>query len=133
MSFAVNRVILGGRLVRDPNIKYTPSATAMVSNSIAVNTKRKGEDDVSFIDVTFWRQTAELVAKNFRKGQPILIEGRLTQERWTGKDGQNRSKVSVTAEKICFLPKEEAQPQQQQLRQTPEPEAQAKQDDEIPF
>ena len=88
-----NRVILIGNLVRDIEIRHTTNTKlAVCQNAIAVNDRRKnaaGEwvDETSFIDVTFFGRTAELVGQYLTKGSPVFVEGRLKQDTWE-KDGQ---------------------------------------------
>jgi len=98
-----NKVILIGRMTRDIEVRYTPSGAAVGDLSLAVNEKRKdGEDIVSFVDVTAWGRTAEVIAEYAGKGKEILIEGRIRQERWE-KDGQARSKLKVICERMQLL------------------------------
>jgi len=101
-----NRVILVGNLTRDPELRYIPSGTAVSDISLAVNERvKKGDqwvDEVSFIDVTLWGRTAEIANEYLSKGSPLLVEGRLRQERWE-KDGQKHSKLKVTCDKMQML------------------------------
>ncbi len=97
-----------GNLVRDIEIRYLQTGTAVASSAIAVNKKFKtasGEmrDDTCFIDVTFWGRTAEVVNQYLRKGSKLLIEGELKQDKWQDQNGQNRSKHSVTVSNIQML------------------------------
>lgn len=99
-----NKVILIGRLTRKPEMRHTASGTAITGMCVAVN-RRIGKDDkqdVTYIDVNAWGKTAEFCERYFDKGSPILIEGRLTLEKWTDKQGQNRSALKVTAETVAF-------------------------------
>lgn len=99
-----NKVILIGRLTRKPEMRHTASGTAIVNMCVAVN-RRLGKDDkqeVTYIDVNAWGKTAEFCERYFDKGAAILVEGRLTQEKWTDKQGQNRSALKVTAETVAF-------------------------------
>lgn len=103
-----NRVILIGNLVRDIEIRHTTNTKmAVCQNAIAVNDRRKnaaGEwvDETSFIDLTFFGRTAELVGQFLTKGSPIFVEGKLKQDTWE-KDGQKRSKIHVIVERMQFL------------------------------
>lgn len=102
-----NRVILLGNLVRDIELRYTNSRVAICENAVAVNEKRKnaaGEwvDETSFIDVTFFGRTAEVVSEYLSKGSPIFIEGRMKQDRWE-KDGQKRSKLYVIVDRMQLI------------------------------
>lgn len=99
-----NKVILIGRLTRKPEMRHTASGTAITRMCVAVN-RRIGKDDkqdVTYIDVNAWGKTAEFCERYFDKGSPILIEGRLTLEKWTDKQGQSRSALKVTAETVAF-------------------------------
>ncbi len=102
-----NRVILLGNLVRDIELRYTTSRMAVCQNAIAVNDRRKnasGEwiDETSFVDVTFFGRTAEIVSEYLGKGSPIFVEGRLKQDTWE-KDGQKRSKLYVIVDRMQLL------------------------------
>lgn len=99
-----NKVILIGRLTRKPEMRHTPSGMAVTEMRMAVN-RRIGKDDkqeATYIDVNAWGKTAEFCERYFDKGSPILIEGRLTLEKWIDKQGQNRSALKVTAETVAF-------------------------------
>lgn len=102
-----NRVILLGNLTRDIELRYTNSRMAVCQNAIAVNDRRKnasGEwiDETSFVDVTFFGRTAEVVSEYLSKGSPIFVEGRLKQDTWE-KDGQKRSKLHVIVDRMQLL------------------------------
>ena len=104
-----NKVIIGGRLTRDPDSRITPQGKHVANFSLAINEKRTDHtgnvvESVNFFDVTAWAKTAELVERYVKKGSTILVEGKLQQETWTDKaTGQNRSKVSIRAESIQFV------------------------------
>ena len=105
-----NKVILVGNLTRDPEVRYTTGGTAVCDISLAVNAqwtdKRTNErkEEVSFIDVTLWGRTAEIAGEYLAKGRPVLIEGRLQQDRWDDKEtGQKRSKLKVVADSMQLL------------------------------
>lgn len=101
-----NRVIVVGNLVRDPELKFAQSGTAIGSTAIAVNNRvKKGEewvDEPCFIDVTFFGRTAEVLGEYCKKGSSVLIEGKLKQESWE-KDGQRRSKHVVIGDVLQLL------------------------------
>ena len=104
-----NKVILLGNLTRDPQLSYLPSQTAVVDFGIATNRKWTGQDgqkreEVCFVDCRAFGKPAETINKYCKKGQPLMIEGRLTFDSWTGKDGTKRSKHRVTVENFQFLP-----------------------------
>ena len=98
-----NKVILIGRMTRDIEVRYTSTGMAVGDFSLAVNGQMKDKHDiVSFIDVTAWGRTAEVIAEYGGKGKQILVEGKLRQERWE-KDGQARSKLKVVCERMQLL------------------------------
>jgi single-strand DNA-binding protein len=102
----INRVILVGRLVRDSDLKYTNSGTAVCKFSVAVNRRKKDGDawveEVSFFDVTLWGKIGESLNQFLVKGKQVGLEGELRQDRWE-QDGQNRSKVEIIANNIQLL------------------------------
>jgi len=104
---SLNKVLLMGNLTRDPELRYIPSGQAVTTLGLAVNNRfGKGADqkeDVLFVDVDVWAKTAENCAQYLHKGSPVFIEGRLKFQQWE-KDGQKRSKISVTAMSVQFLP-----------------------------
>lgn len=102
-----NRVIILGNLCRDPELRSIPSGTQVCDVSVAVNDRRKnaaGEwvEEATFVDVTFWGKTAEVLAEYLRKGSPIFVEGRLKLDQWE-KDGQKHSKMRVVCEKMQMI------------------------------
>ena len=103
-----NKVLLMGRLTRDPELRYTPQGTPVTEIGLAVNrrfTEKSGEkrEDTTFVDVTLWSKQAELVCNYLRKGQPIFIEGRLSLSTWETQDGQRRSKLRVVGKNFQFV------------------------------
>lgn len=138
---SLNKVMLIGNLTRDPEVRYTPKGTAVTDIGLACNrsyTLDSGErrEDVTFIDVTLWGKSAELVAQYMKKGRPIYIEGRLQMDSWDDKQtGQKRSKMKVVGENFQFLggrddqgggggAHQQAPPQQQQYSPPPEQQQQ---------
>ena len=100
-----NRVILMGNLTRDVELRYLPSGMAVTDIGLAVNERRKnanGEwiEEVTFVDVTVWGRTAEVMSEYLSKGSPVFIEGRLKFDTWEGQDGQKRSKLKVTCDRM---------------------------------
>jgi single-strand DNA-binding protein len=101
---SINRVMLTGRLTRDPETKYLPSGTAVTMLGIAVNRRyqdknNEWKDETSFFDVETWGKVAERCAEQLQKGRPVYVEGRLKQESWE-RDGQKQSKVRIVAERV---------------------------------
>lgn len=104
----LNRVLLIGRLTRDPESRSLSSGTAVVSFGLAVNRtyvrRDSGEkvEETCFVDVEAWGRTGETIARYMRKGRQIFVEGRLKFDSWE-RDGQKRSKLSVVAENFQFI------------------------------
>jgi single-strand DNA-binding protein len=104
-----NRVILIGNLTRDPELRYIPSGTAVTEIGLAVNDRRKGAngewvEETTFVDVTLWGRTAEVVTEYVSKGSPLFIEGRLKYDQWQDKKtGEKRSKLRVVGDRIQLI------------------------------
>ena len=103
-----NKVMLMGNLTRDPELRYLQSGTAVCDFGLAVNrnyTKASGEktEETLFVDITAFGRQAEVVGEFLQKGRPIFVEGRLKLDRWTGQDGQKRSKHGVVLERFQFI------------------------------
>jgi len=104
----LNRVLLIGRLTRDPELRYTPSGTAVSDLGLAVNRNYTGQDgtrkeETCFLDIVVWGKQAENCHKFLAKGRQIFVEGRLKMDSWENKDGQRRNKIQVVADTIQFL------------------------------
>ncbi len=101
----LNRVILMGRLVSDPELKTTPAGASVTNFRIAVDrsyVKQGEERKADFIDIVCWRQTAEFVCRYFGKGAMIAVEGQLQTRTYQAKDGTNRYVVEVVADNVSF-------------------------------
>ena len=101
----LNKIILMGRLTRDPELRRTQSGTAVTSFSLAVDRDFKsqsGEKETDFIDSVAWRSTAEFVSKYFTKGRMAVVEGRLQIRDWTDRDGGKRRSAEVIADNVYF-------------------------------
>ena len=102
----LNRIVIMGRLVRDPELRTTQSGVAVTSFTLAVDrdfkSKDSGEKSTDFIDVVAWRQTAEFVCKYFSKGRMAIAEGRLQIRDWKDRDGNNRRSAEVVADNVYF-------------------------------
>lgn len=120
---SLNSVNIMGNLTRDPEMKYTPSGKAVCSLSIANNrvyTKNNEKvTEVSYFDVEVWGLAAENCSKYLTKGNGIIVEGRLRQDRWE-KDGKTQSRVRITANAVHFLPKKQNDNTQVPAAQLPE-------------
>jgi single-strand DNA-binding protein len=105
---SINKVLLSGRLTRDPELRYTPSGTAVCSFAVASSRSYKAADGewkevVAYVNVVTWRKQAELVNEFLKKGSAVFVEGRINSRSWQTEDGQKRSTIEVTAEKVQFL------------------------------
>lgn len=101
----LNRVILMGRLVADPELKVTPANVSVTSFRIAVErsyVKQGEERKADFFDVVCWRNTAEFVCRYFSKGAMIAVDGKLQSRTYQAKDGTNRYVVEVVADSVSF-------------------------------
>ena len=119
MAFNLNKVILGGRISQDLELKQTQSGITTLSFSIAVN--RRGKDaETDFINVKAWRQTAEFIGKYFRKGSSICIVGSIQTRSWEDQNGQKRYVTEVNADEAYFVDgKSDGQASDQPAFQTP--------------
>ena len=103
----INSVVLGGNLTRDPELRHTPSGTAVTTLRIAVNDRvKRGEewtDAAYYFDVTVWGRTAENCAQYLAKGRPVGVQGKLTWREWDAQDGSKRQSVEVVADNVQFL------------------------------
>lgn len=105
---SLNKVFLIGNLTRDPELRYIPSGSAVVTFTVAVNRVYKtqtGEkkEQVSFIRVVVWGRRAEVCGEYLSKGSPVFVEGRLQSRDWETQDGQKRNTVEVVADNVQFL------------------------------
>ena len=137
----LNKVILAGRLTRDPEARMLPSGTTLCKLGLAHSRKfrtKEGEqrEETLFINATCWGKTAEYVRDYYKKGRPVLIEGRLKLDEWDDKStGQKRSTIEITAERVQALDWEDRggapsggrSTRQESAPEGPEPE------DDIPF
>ena len=106
-NFNFNKVILGGRLTADPELKTTPSGVSVTSFSIAVNRPYRGkngeEPQADFINVTAWRSTAEFITRYFRKASSICVVGSIQTRSWVDQLGQTRFATEVVADEAHFV------------------------------
>jgi single-strand DNA-binding protein len=131
-----NKVILLGRLTRDPELRYTPAGSPVCSFDVAMNrsyTTQGGErrDEVCYITIVVWGKQGENCAEYLKKGRQALVEGRLTQRSWETPEGQKRSKHEVVADRVQFMdsrpaPGAGARPAEEEAAPAPA-------DDEVPF
>ena len=105
---SLNHIFLIGNLTRDPELRYTPSGTAVGGFGMAINrryTTKNGEkrEEVDFFEIEVWDRQAEICNEYLSKGRPVLIEGRLKQDRWEDESGNKRSKLKIVANNVQFL------------------------------
>ena len=108
-NFNLNKVILGGRLTADPELKQTPSGVSVISFTVAVNRRfgskngEQNETQADFINCVAWRQTAEFISKYFRKGSSICVLGSLQVRSWQDNQGQKRYSTEVVVDEANFV------------------------------
>ena len=104
----LNSVLIEGNMVRDPLIRTTSKGTSVCNFSIASNRYYKQdanfEKEVGFFDVETWGKLAEACSSHGKKGRGVRVVGRLKQDRWTGTDGKNHTKVAIVAEHVEYRP-----------------------------
>lgn len=104
----LNRVMLMGRLTRDPELRYTPNNNPVCNLGIAINRywrdqNGQQQEETTFVDCEAWGRTAEVINEHLRKGRPIYVEGRLRLDQWQDKEGNNRSKLKVVVDNFQFI------------------------------
>lgn len=97
----LNRIVIMGRLTRDPELRYTQNKTPVAAFTLAVD-RDFGDKATDFIDCVAWRQTAEFVSKYFSKGAMAAVSGRLQLRDWTDRDGGKRRSAEVIADSVYF-------------------------------
>lgn len=101
----LNRVVLIGRLTKDPELRFTPDGTPVTTLRLAVSRPftKEGQPEADFFNVVVWRKLAELCSEHLGKGRLIAVEGRLRRREWKTADGQPRSDVEIVASNVQFL------------------------------
>ena len=105
----INRVVLTGNLTADPDVRSTPSGTAVARLRLAVNTRRRNgstgewEEKPNYFDVTVWGAQAETCGRYLSKGRPVAVDGRLEWREYDARDGTKRQAVEIIAESVQFL------------------------------
>jgi single-strand DNA-binding protein len=112
---SLNKVLLIGNLTRPPELRYTPSGTAVADLRLAVNRNwmsQGGEkrEDTCFLTIVVWGKQAESCGEYLDKGSQVFVEGRLQTRDWEGKDGQKRSVTEVVAERVQFMSRTKGAP-----------------------
>ena len=110
-----NKIILHGRLVRDPERTVTPNGVTICKFTIANNRRIKDRDESIFMDCTAFNKTGEVCSQYLAKGATCIVSGKLVTEKWTGKDGQEKQKNAITVEEVEFI----SRPDQQNTPQPP--------------
>ncbi len=128
----LNKVMLIGRLGKDPEIKYTPSEVAVVTLNMATNTSYKSQDGeivekTEWHRVVIWRKTAEMISQYAKKGDLVYIEGKLATRSWDDKDGNKQYMTEIQAEQVQILQFSQTYEQEQQTNIPDEPA------DDLPF
>ena len=105
---SINRVVLVGNLTKDPELRHTPSGTAVCNLRLAVNTRRKDEtgnwvDKPNYFDITVWGNQGERCAQYLAKGRAVAVDGRLEWREWETPEGNKRQAVDVVADSVQFL------------------------------
>ena len=109
MAANINRVVLVGNLTKDPELRHTPSGTAVCSLRLAVNTRRKdsatGEwtEKPNYFDITVWGNQGESCAQYLAKGRPVAVDGRLEWREWETPEGHKRQAIDIIADAVQFL------------------------------
>ena len=96
----MNKTVLLGRLTRDPEVRYTQTGKMVVNFTLAV--KRKYEENTDFFNIVAWNKTGEFASKYFKKGQKVLLNGRLQNREYETKDGNKRIITEIIAEEVYF-------------------------------
>ena len=124
-NFNFNKVIIGGRLTADPELKTTPAGISVTSFTIAVNRThaKEGEQQADFFNVTAWRQTAEFITKFFRKASSICVCGSLQTRSWTDQQGIKRFATEIVADEVYFVDAKAEMPQNWEKPTASEPPA----------
>ncbi len=105
---SLNKVLLMGNLTKDPEVRYIPSGKAVCELGLAINENYKGKDgntveQAVFVDVVVWDRQAETCGQYLHKGSPVMVEGRLQLDKWKTKEGENRSRLRIRADRVQFL------------------------------
>ncbi len=123
-----NRIILVGRLTRDPELRYTPNGSAVASFRLAVNDRwrdKEGQqrEETLYIDVTVWGNQGEVASRYLSRGRPVLVDGRLRMETWQDRDGNKRITYRVVANRVVFLgvPATQGEPTSSETPEVAEP------------
>lgn len=134
----LNKVMIIGRLTRDPELRYIPSGAAVCDITLATTrfyTTPTGEkkEETCFVDVTLWKKQAELCAEYLKKGREVFIEGRLVMDKWETPEGQKRSKLKVVALGMQFLGRPPQSGEAPAVEPPQEEASQGHHEEDVPF
>ena len=132
----MNRIILLGRLVKDPDVKVTTSGKTVCTFTLAVDrpfTGKNGQREADFINIVTWNKTAELCGNSLTKGQRALVEGRLQIRSYDGKDGNKHYVTEVIADRVEFIERKEKSAQKAESEAMAGFGSEVQFDEEIPF
>nr|WP_193065039.1 single-stranded DNA-binding protein [Oceanobacillus oncorhynchi] len=118
----MNRVVLVGRLTKDPDLRYTPQGVAVANFTIAINrpfSNQQGDREADFINCVVWRRPAENLANYMNKGSLIGVDGRVQSRNFEGQDGKRVFVTEVVADSVQFLESKKDNNQNQQQNQQP--------------
>ncbi|MDI9438585.1 MAG: single-stranded DNA-binding protein [Limnochordia bacterium] len=127
----LNRVILIGRLVADPQLRYTQTGIAVTNFTLAVDRPfvgQSGEREADFIDIVTWRKQAEVCANHLTKGRLVAVEGRLQIRSYEDQNGIRRKAAEIVADQVRFLDRARDFASEESVEGPPEPEF-----DDVPF
>ena len=104
----INRVLISGRLTRDPDRRYAPDGTAVTGFSLAYHRRYRAKDgsaaeSTGYVDVSTYQRLAEVCGEYLKKGSPVLVEGRLQTREWTTVKGERRTRLEVRGDQVHFL------------------------------
>lgn len=109
----LNKIMVVGRLTRDPEMKYVPSGSPVVNIGIAINKRYKKDDEwqeqTSFINFVAWNKLAEICSEYLHKGSLVYVEGEIQSRSWETDDGAKRTVIEIKANNITFLDKKETE------------------------
>ena len=125
----INKVILMGRLTKDPELRRTGAGTPVTSFSIAINAGYGENQHTDFVNCTAWNKTAEFVSNYFTKGKMIIVIGRISTRSWETQDGKKAYATEVTASEVSFGESKSENPSAAKDDFTPLDEA----DDDLPW
>ena len=132
----MNKIILLGRLVKDPEVRVTPTDRTVCTFTLAVDrpfTAKNGQREADFINIVTWNKTAELCGNSLTKGQRALVEGRLQIRSYDGKDGNKHYVTEVIADRVEFIERKEKSAQKAESEAMEGFGSEVQFDEEIPF